>query len=256
MEGDALPGRSLRQAFTVARSPKDVLDAAQTYLDGAGTVSPRLRGRMERFGDALAIHHGRIETRITTSEAPGGTRVEVLRRGQKPLEDTRKWLLLLGLGGFLLAWAVTFYNETQGGALHPLLTIGLFLAALVATASVLYVADRSLERRSEGLVLALQDAVQGDPVTVLRQETRDLERSSATANGLLFYCAGLVISFVIYAILWSPEVVRDIDQAAALTTMRFVFLFPLLPALAFAGIYLTTQRRAHRRRLDRFVAAQ
>ncbi len=240
---------ALHQTFTVERSAHDVLDDAAQYLEGAGVIAPKLRGTLERYGDALAIHHGRIETRITAQEAPGGTRVDVTRHGQAPLEETRRWILGLGLGGFLLAWAVTFYNEAQGGALHPLWTITLFLVGLVATVAVLYVADKSLESRSEGLILSLEDAVRGKPEIVLHREIDALERSSALANGFLFYCGSLLVAFFVYAIVFSDGVRAAIDAEAALTTMRFVFLFPIVPAALFSWAYFAYQNKVHRERM-------
>lgn len=246
---DATPEESLHQVFSVPKAPDVCLNAAAAYLEGAGRVTPKLAGRLERFGDSLAVHHGRIVTRVQTEANQTGTRVEITRRGQRPLENTRRWLLLLGLGGFLLAWGLTFFQESRTTGLSPVLTMMLFLGALVATVAVLFVADRSLERRSEGLVLALEDAMKGDPHAVLRREIDLLERGTALGSGFLFYCAGLVASFIIYAILWSPEIVRDIDQAVALTTMRFVFLFPIVPALLFALGHFLWQNRVHARAL-------
>lgn len=252
---DAVPEESLHQVFTVDTAPKKVLDQATRYLEAAGTVSPALEGRIDRFGDSLAVHHGRIETRINVVAAEQGSKVEVHRHGQAPLEDTRSWLLLLGLGGFIVAWFLTFYNESRGG-LHPLVTMMLFLGGFVVSATVLFVADRSLERRSERLVLSLQDAVQGDPLLVLQREMDALERSSALANGLLFYVAGLLASFIIYAILFSPDVVTSIDEAVAFQTMRFVFLFPIVPSLIFAGIYFGAQNNLHAKRMATVTARQ
>jgi hypothetical protein len=252
---DASDADTLHQAFTSRHDAKTVLDRAASYLDGIGFVAPPLRGRMERFGDALAIHHGRIETRITTRPAAigAGTRVEIHRHGRPPLADTRRSLLAMGLGGFLLAWLLTFYNERQGGVLHPLVMITLYLLGLVATVAVLYVADRSLERRSATLVLAVEDAVEGDPTLVLRREMDGLDWSGSLANGFLFYCAGLVASFIAYAIVFSPDVVRDIDRAVAVATMRFAFLFPILPALLFTAIYYRMVNRRHHERIDLFA---
>lgn len=250
MEADATPEESLHQVFTVQRAPGDALDDATTYLDGVGFVAPALRGRVERFGDHLAVHHGRIETRIRVEATPNGAKVEVTRKGQAPLEDTRRWMLVLGLGGFLLAWGVTFFNE-RGGGLHPMMVVGLFLVGLVLTVAVLFVADRSLERRSEAIVLAVEEAMRGQPRDVLAVQVQDFDRSTSLANGFLFYCAGLVVAFFAYAIVFSDGVRAAIDVDAALTTMQFVFLFPLLPALIFAAIHYQVQRRGHMARLAR-----
>ncbi|MGB1586976.1 MAG: hypothetical protein ACPHID_08050 [Thermoplasmatota archaeon] len=250
MELDAPPEESLHQVFSLPRPAGDALDDATTYLQGVGFVAPKLRGRVERFGDSLAVHHGRIETRIRVESEGDASRVEVTRKGQAPLEDTRRWMLVLGLGGFLLAWGVTFFNE-RGAGLHPMLVIGLFLVGLVLTVAVLFVADRSMERRSEAIVLALEDAMHGNPREVLDVQILEFDRSTSLANGFIFYCAGLVVAFFAYAVVFSDGIRAAIDVDAALTTMQFVFLFPILPALAFAGIYYLFQRRGHQARLAR-----
>ncbi len=247
----SVPEPQLGQSFQVARLPAEALDAAAAYLEGAGQVAPGLRGRMERLGDRLAVHHGRVRTvvRAFASEDGAGSRVEVSRRGQAPLEDTRRWLVLLGLGGFLIAWALTVYNERAAEALSPLVTMSVFFLAVVAAISVLFVADRSLERRSVSLMRSLEDAMKGDPVAVLRREVDALERSSALANGLLFYCAALLAEFLVFVIVLSDGVRDGINEAAALDSMRFGFLIPVLPAVAFALVWFVLANRVHGRRL-------
>lgn len=245
----AAPEPDLEQSYTVERRPHDALDAAEAYLEGAGTVAPGLRGRMERFGDRLAVHHGRIRTTVTAREAPEGTRIDVHRAGEAPLEDTRRWVLALGLGGFVVAWALTFYNERAATALSPLVTLTLFFLGVVAILVVLFVADRSLERRSEALVLSLEEAMRRDPLTVLQREIDALEQSSALANGLIFYCAALLVEFLVFIIVLSDGVREGIDEAAALEALRFGFLIPIAPALLFAFLYWLVVNRAHKDRL-------
>lgn len=239
----------LEQSYTVARSPHDCLDAAEAYLEGAGTVAPGLKGRMERYGDALAVHHGRIRTTVTARETAEGTRIDAQRSGEAPLEDTRRWVLALGLGGLVVAWALTFYNERAATALSPLVTLTLFFLGVVAILVVLFVADRSLERRSESIVLSLEEAMKGDPLLVLRREIDALERSSALANGLIFYCAALLLEFLIFVIVLSEGVREGIDEAAALEALRFGFLIPVAPALLFAFVNWWVANRTHRERL-------
>lgn len=244
----------LMQSFTVARSPHDALDAAQAYLEGIGMVNPRLQGRMERYGDSLAIHHGRIRTTMTatgqaTPADEGPTKVLLHRRGQAPLEQTRRWLIGVGLGGFLVAWALTVYNERAAAALPPLFTISIFLLGVVLILAVLFTADRSLERRSESIVLSLEDAIRGDPLAVLQREIDALERSSSLVNGLIFYCAALLVEFLVFAIVLSDGIRQGIDEVAALGALRFGFLIPILPALAFAGAYFVWVNQLHERRM-------
>ncbi len=238
----------LAQSFVVPTTRHEAIDRAEEYLAGAGRIAPALQGRMERFGDGLAVHHGRIETRITATETSASTRIEVRRHGQAPLEDTRKWLVAVGLGGFLIALGLTLYNERAADALPPLLTIAIFLLAVVAVLAVLFVADRSLERRSESLLLSLEDAMRGDPEGVLRREIDLLERSSSLANGLIFYCASLIIEFLIFVIVLSDGIRDGINEAAALDALRFGLLIPIAPALAFAGIYFVWSNKQHDRR--------
>lgn len=241
------------QVFEVSRSPSEALDAAEAYLDGAGLVAPSLQGGMERFGDRIAVHHGRIKTTVRAVAEGAGSRVEVVRRGQAPLEDTRRWLVVLGLGGFLVAWALTIYNDRTAGLLSPMVTMTVFFLAVVAAIAVLFVADRSLERRSQSLMRSLEDAMRGDPVQVLRREVDALERSGAMANGLLFYCAALLVEFLVFIVVFSDGVRQGIDEAVAVETMRFGFLIPLGPALLFAGIWFVAMNRVHGRR---FVSLQ
>ncbi len=127
--------------------------------------------------------------------------------------------------------------------------MSVFFLAVVAAISVLFVADRSLERRSISLMRSLEDAMRGDPVSVLRREVDALERSGAIANGLLFYCAALLAEFLIFIIVLSDGVRDAINEVAALDSMRFGFLIPVLPALAFAVIWFVAVNRVHGRRL-------
>ncbi len=239
------------QSFVVPLTADEALDRAEEYLDGAGRVTPAFQGRMDRFGKSIAVHHGRIETRITAKETSASTRIDVHRVGQAPLEDTRKWLYAVGLGGFLIAIGLTMYNERATNALPPLLTVAIFLLAVVLVLAVLFVADRSLERRSESLLLSLEDAMRGDPIGVLRREIDALERSSSLANGLIFYCASLILEFLIFVIVLSDGVRDGINEAAALDALRFGLLIPIAPALLFAGVLFVLSNRRHEARFAR-----
>ncbi len=240
----------MAQSFTVDRDPEAAIGAAEEYLHGAGTISPSLQGRMERFGTKLAVHHGRIRTSINATETSAATRIEVRRTGQAPLEETRRWLYAVGLGGFLVALGLTLYNERAASALPPLATITIFFIAVVLVLAVLFVADRSLERRSESIVMSIEDAIKGDPIQVLHREIDALERSSSLANGLIFYCAALLVEFLIFVIVLSDGIRQGIDEVAALNTLRFGLLIPIAPALLFAAIYFVWANRIHQ---DRFA---
>ncbi len=239
----------MAQSFTVDRDPEAAIAAAEVYLHGAGAVNPSLQGRMERFGTELAVHHGRIRTTITATETSAATRVEVRRMGQAPLEETRRWLYAVGLGGFLVALGLTLYNDRAAQALPPLATLAIFFLAVVLVLAVLFVADRSLERRSESIVMSIEDAMRGDPLAVLQREVDALERSSSLANGLIFYCAALLVEFLVFVIVLSDGIRDAIDEVAALNTLRFGLLIPIAPALLFAGIYFLWANRIHN---DRF----
>jgi hypothetical protein len=238
----------LQQAFTVATTPEEALNRAATYLEGAGTVAAGLRGRIERYGDRLVIHHGRVRTGITTHEVPHGTRVEVRRTGAAPFENTRRWLVAGGLAAFLGAWALAVFRRDD--ALPPLPTITLVFLGIVSLVIVLYVVDRSLERRGRGLLLSLEDAMRGDPLLVLQAEIQALERSSAVANALLFYFFALVADFFLFALLWSDGFRDAIDQAVTLRVMRAAFLLPVAPAALFGIVSYTVAHRVHARRMD------
>lgn len=243
------PARDLEQSFTVQRSPHDAMEAAAAYLEGAGTVSARMRGRLERYGDELVVHHGRIRTTVSAQPTDRGTRMEVRRAGPEPLAETRGWLYGLGLGGFLVAWALSWYNERAQSALPPLVTITFFFLGLLAVVVGLYVMDRSLERRSRSLVLSLEDAVRGDPLLVLQREVTALQRSAALANALLFYCAALVVELLVFVVLLSDEVRPAIDEAVTLDVMRWGFTLPIAPAVAFGLVLWGVQARVHQARL-------
>lgn len=235
----------MAQSFTVDRDPDTAIEAAATYLHGAGAISPSLQGRMERFGTSLAVHHGRIRTSINATATSAATRVEVRRSGQAPLEETRRWLYAIGLGGFLIAVALTWYNEQAAEALPPLATVAVFFLAVVLVLAVLFVADRSLERRSESIIMSIEDAIKGDPMQVLQREVDALERSSSLANGLIFYCGALLLEFLVFIIVLSDGIREGINEAAALQTLRFGLLIPIAPALLFAGLYFVWVNRVH-----------
>lgn len=239
------------QAFQVDRDADEVLDAAERYLEGAGSVAASLRGRIERQGDALVIQHGRVRTRIGATPRDGGTHVVVSRHGRAPLEDTRVLLFGVGIAGFVLAWALAWYNEKAAEGLSPLVTIALFFTGLLGAVVGLYIVDRSLERRSRSLMESLEDAMRGDPYVVLEREVAGLDRTAAVADGLLFYCVSLVVEFIIFVILLSEGVRGAIDQAVTLEVMRWGFGLPVLPAALFGAVYYVGTRRAHEARLRR-----
>ncbi len=244
------------QSFMVDRAPDDAIDAAEAYLQGAGHVTPAWQGRMERLGGSLAVHHGRIRTTITAQPTSAATRVHVTREGQAPLEDTRQWLYALGLGGFLMALGLTWYNDRAANALPPLFTIAIFLVAVVLVLAVLFVADRSLERRSESIVMSIEDAMKGDPLSTLQREIDALEKSSSLANGLVFYCAVLIVEFLIFVIVMSDGIREGINEAAALDALRFGLLIPIAPALLFAGAYFLWTNKQHADRFRTLVLHQ
>ncbi|MGB0653515.1 MAG: hypothetical protein ACPGQL_09980 [Thermoplasmatota archaeon] len=244
---DDARGSPWQQSLVVDRSPKEAIDAAQTYLEGAGVIATRLAGRVERDGDRLAVHHGRIRTRIEATAAsgrPGASHVQVDRAGAAPLEETRSWLVLLGLVGTVLGWGLAFYNDRNSTFLPPLVTIAVFFAAILAAVTLLYVVDRSLERRSSSLMLSLEDAMRGDPLLVLRREVAALDKQLALVNGLLFYAVALVVEFIVFVALLD----NGIDDAVTLEVMRWGFTLPLVPALLFAGGYYAWSQRLHDRR--------
>lgn len=238
------------QSFHTERAREDALDAAEVYLDGAGIVANSLKGRLVRSGDdTLAVHYGRITTRITVEKAHEGSRVRVTRKGQAPLEDTRTWLVGLGLGGFVLAWALAWYNARATEALPPLVMITFFFLALIGVVVALYVVDRSLERRSTSLTRSLEDAMRGDPLLVLQREVDGLERSSSIANGILAYCAMLILEFLIFVILLSDGVRQGIDEAVTLEVMRAGFGLPVVPAVLFGLGWFWATNRLHGERM-------
>ncbi len=245
-----LAGQEAHQRFVVEQSPQAALDRAHTYLEGAGTVATQLAGHVERRPKSLVARHGRVDTHVTASLEAAGTVVEVRRHGEAPLENTRQWLIGAGIGGFLIAWALAVFNRRQEEFLDPLVTVTLFFVGMMALVVVLYFVDRSLERRSQSLILGLEDAVRGDPLLVLRREVDALERSSSVANAILFYFACLLVEFIVFAILWTEGIREAIDQVVTLQVMRTGFLLPVVPALAFGLIYRFAARRIHR---DRFA---
>lgn len=235
--------------FHVAAPPGRVLDRAEAYLRGAGAVSPSLRGEVQRVEDRIAVRHGRVETTVAVRAAPDGSRVEVRRSGQGPLAGMRHWLIGLGLTGFLVVWAFAVLERRASSLLPPLVTITLFLAGLAALIAVLYVVDAGLERRSRGLVLGLEAALDGRPLEVLRAQVAALDRSVAVANGLLFYFAALFVELLVFIVLLRGSVREAIDAALAIEVMRVGFLLPLLPAGLYGVVFWWVQRRVHGRRL-------
>ncbi len=242
-------GPEWEQTFTVERTPHDALDAAEVYLNGAGIVAGRLRGNLERSGDSLMVHHGRVSTRVSASPVEGAaarTRMAVHRTGSVPLEDTRGWLGFMALAATVLGWGLAAYNRNNPGFLSPLVTISLFFAAIFAVIIAVYVVDRSLERRSRGIVMSLEDAIRGDPFLVLRREVDALERQMTLANGILFYALSLALEFVVFTTLLG----NGVDDAVTLEVMRWGFTIPLLPAGAFAGLYYLVANRLHQQRFQ------
>ncbi len=256
-------GPEEREQFVVPRPPAEALDAAAAYLEGAGIVATRLIGRVERHDDALMVHHGRVTTRVHAdpSDARGGAPrpgheaaasalITIQRAGQAPLEETRRWLYSLGLLGTLLAWALAVYNRRNPDFLSPLVTIALFFVALLAVVVGLYVVDRSLERRSRSLVASIQDAMAGDPLAVLQREVDALERTSSAVNGLLFYCAAIIVEFLVFATLMSKGIRQAIDEAVTVEVMQWGFGIPIIPALLFAGGFYLAANQLHDKRMD------
>ncbi len=242
-------GPDWEQTFTVERSPHDALDAAEVYLNGAGIVAGRLQGKLERRGDSIVIHHGRVATEVSANPiqgAPTRTKVAVHRTGRVPLEDTRGWLGFLALAATVLGWGLAAYNRSNPGFLSPMVTISLFFAAILAVIVVLYVVDRSMERRSRSIVLSLEDAIRGDPLLVLRREVDALEKQMAVANGILFYALALVLEFVVFVTLLG----NGVSDAVTLEVMRWGFGIPIVPAVVFAGLYFLASNRLHQERFQ------
>lgn len=235
------------QSFMTARGPHAALDAAEVYLEGAGVVATPLQGRLERTGDALVVHYGRITTRIRVEERAKGTAVDVARRGRVPLEDTRSWIFGLGVGGFLLGWGLAWYNSRAQSSLPPMVTMTLFFLGIFGAVLGLYFVDRSLERRSQSLVASLEDAMRGDPFLVLQREVDSLERTSAIANGVLAYCVCLVLEFIAFAI--ALDVGTAVDRANSLNVMPASFGLPVVPAVLFGLVWFAVVNRRHRHRL-------
>lgn len=244
------PSEAALQSFQVARAPKDALRAAKRYLQAAGDVAPGLKGELIDDQEGLVIHHGRIRTRVNVAKDPQGSAVSVERVGTVPLAETRTWIFIAGIVGFVLAWALAWYNS-GGGGLSPLVTISFFFLGMTALVAVLYVVDRSLEHRGVSLCRSLEDAMRGDPMQVVHREIDALERTSSIANAVLFYCASLIVEFFIYVILLSDGIREGIDEAVALETMRAGFAIPLLPAILFGLGWFWYTNRVHR---DRFAA--
>ncbi len=250
-----------QQSFEVDRQPATVLDAAEVYLDGAGLVSRGLQGQLERAGDAIVVHHGRIETRITaTPTTGGGSQVDIRRAGRAPLEETRMWAYTMGLVGTILAWVLAIYSDRNDAPLPPLASITIFFLGLMAAIAVLYVVDRSLERRSQSLVLSLEEAIREDPMRVLRREVDGLERASSLVNSLLFYAVSILFLFLLFMVLMSDGIREGINEAVTLDVMRSGFLLPLAPAALFGLGYFAWTNRVHGQRLleveKRFAAMQ
>lgn len=246
MVADDVPEEDAVQSFRIDRDPHDALDAAEVYLEGAGVVAPPLQGRLERKGDSLAVHYGRVTTHIQARPHGDGSELEVVRRGRGPLEETRRWVFALGIGGFLLGWGLSWYNSRAQQFLPPMVTMTLFFLGILGAIVLLYVIDRSLESRSQSLIGSLQEAMRGDPFLVLKREIDGLERSSAIANGILFYCASLVIEFIAFAI--TLGVGTAVDRTVAADVMPASFGIPVIPAVLFGLIYFAAMNRRHRER--------
>ncbi len=247
MAADDLPVDASVQTFHTDRDPHAALDAAQVYLEGAGVVAPPLQGHLERQGDALVVHYGRVTTHIRARKASGGSELEVARRGRGPLEETRRWVFGLGIGGFFLGWGLSWYNSRSQDALPPLVTMTLFFMGILGAIIGLYVIDRSLESRSQSLIGSLRDAMQGDPFLVLQREVDGLERSSSIANGILFYCAALVVEFIAFAV--TLGVGDAVDRAVATDLMPASFGLPIIPAVTFGLIWFAVTNRRHKERM-------
>lgn len=251
---DDTPSGERTQTFRTARSASDALDATEAYLDGAGTVTAALRGRLVRTGNDLVVHYGRVTTHVNVRAVGNGSEVHIARRGRAPLEETRRWLFGLGIIGFVLAWGLAWYNAGAQDALSPLVTITLFFLGIVATVIGLYVIDLSLERRSASLLHSLEDAVKGDALLVLQREVDGLERSSSVANAILFYCVSLLVEFLVFVILLGDADIRDnINEAVTLDVMRAVFALPVVPAILFGLVWFFAANRLHGERI-RLVA--
>ncbi len=235
-------------SFSTRRSPSQVLDAAEAYLHGAGVVATRLIGDVERRGDRVVARHGRVETNVQASATSDGAQVDIHRHGTAPLQNTRRSLYALGLIGTLIAWGLAWFNQ-RAGNISPLVLVAFFFAALLSAVLVLYVVDRSLEVRSQGLVHGLEDAIRGDPLLVLQREVNALERTSAVVNGMLFYCIALIIEFIVFATLLSDGIRDAIDAATTLEVMRWGFGLPIVPAVLFAVAYFFIANGIHRTRM-------
>ncbi len=236
------------QTFRTRRTPAQALDAAEVYLEGAGIVATPLQGSMERSGNGLVVHHGRITTVINATRTDDGSAVEVTRSGRAPFEDTRRWLFAIGIGGFLMGWGLAWWNSRAQEALPPLVTMTLFFLGLMAAIVLLFVVDRTLERRSASIVESLEDAINGDALLVLQREIDGLERSSSIANGAIFYCVSLFAEFIAFAI--TLGVGRAVDQANALEVMPASFGIPVIPAVAFGLIWFFSTNSIHAKRMQ------
>jgi hypothetical protein len=237
------------QSFHLDVSSEDALAAASKYLTAAGQVAPGLQGDLQVKSDHLVIHYGRVRTRIATEDAPGGCNVTIERDGAPPLEGTRTWVFVSGIIGFVMAWALAWYNS-GGGGLSAFVTISLFFLGMTALVSVLYLVDRSLEQRGVSLCRSLEDGMRGDPNTIVRREIDALERTSSMANGVLFYCASLIIEFFAFIIVWSDGVRDGINEAVTLDVMKAGFAMPIAPAILFGFAWFWYVNRVHRERLN------
>lgn len=237
------------QSFQVAKPAVSALADAKTYLSGAGDVAPGLKGSLLEDGDGIVVHHGRVQTRISALDTDDGADVRVERSGTAPLAETRTWVFAAGIIGFVLAWGLAWYNANNGG-LAPLVTISLFFLAMTAVVTVLYVVDRSLETRGASLCRSLQDAMEGNPETILRREIDALERTSSIANGVLFYCASLIVEFLVFVVLLSEGIREGIDEAVTFEVMKAGFGIPLIPAVLFGLGWFYYTNRVHK---DRFA---
>lgn len=247
---DAPPDEGV-QSFHTQRSPEQALEAAEEYLEGAGILAASLQGRFVRAGDELVVHHGRITTTISARADARGSAVKLVRQGKAPLEETRGWVFGLGLAGFVLAWGLAWYNARANDALSPLVTITLYFLGLVAVIVGLYVFDRSLERRGASLMRSLEDAMQGDPLLVLKREVDGLERSSGIANAVLFYCASIILEFLVFVLILADDGIRaGIDEAVTLDVMKAVAAIPIVPAILFGLVWYFVSGRIHRERFQ------
>lgn len=195
------------------------------------------------------VHHGEIQTRISAEKTDAGCTVSVERAGKVPLEGTRTWVFVAGIVGFVLAWALAWYND-GGGGLSAFVTITFFFLGMTALVTVLYLVDRSLEHRGVALCQSLEDAMRGDPDVVLRREIDALERTSSIANAVLFYCGALILEFIIYVILFQDGIREGINEAVAADTMMGGFGYPVIPAILFGLGWFWYVNKVHK---DRFA---